>query len=83
MTWDIPQTWLLVSFPGMLARMVPRENEQGFREADSAHVCDLAEGHLWKDRCSQICLHPSRWVRTDEKEGSEEIEDLGSVMYNM
>ena len=54
MTWDVPQTWLLVSFPGMLARMVPRENEQGFREAESAHVCDLAEGHLWKEMFTDL-----------------------------
>ena len=60
-----------------------QENEQGCRKAESAHVCDLAEGHLWKDRCSQICLHPSRWARTGEKEGSEEIEDLGPVPYNV
>ena len=38
---------------------------------------------IYGKRCSQICLHPSRWVRTDEKEGSKEMEDLVSVMYNV
>ena len=39
--------------------------------------------HLWKDGCWQICVHPSRWVRTGQKEWSVEMEDLGSVMYNV
>ena len=40
-------------------------------------------GHLWKDGCWQIYVHPSRWVRTGQKEWSVEMEDLGSVMYNV
>ena len=81
-TWDIPRTWLLVSSLECWPEWCPGKMSEA-SEKQSAHVCDLAEGHLWKDRCSQICLHPSRWERTGEKEGSEEIEDLGSVMYNV
>ena len=58
-----------------------QEEEQDCRKAESAHICNLAEGRLWKDRCWQICLQPSRCVRTGEKEGSEEMEDLRSVTY--
>lgn len=52
-------------------------------EKQSAHVCDLQKGIYGKTDVHRSVAPKQMGKNKGEKEGSEEIEDLGSVMYNV
>ena len=77
MSWDLLWAWLLVSPPGMMARMVPRGKSRTAEKRTLLMFVCLQKGIYGSMGAESLVYIPADGME------SEEVEDLGSVIYNV
>ena len=82
-SWDVPQSWLLFSSPRMLARTVFMKMSRAAEKQSLLMFAVLQKGVYGKIDVHRSVYTPSRWVWKGKNQGSVEMEDFGSVTYNV